>query len=669
MPASQRRPSRPPIPRSGADAPGWRRFFGTPDSPGREGAGAAAESNCSRVTASPPRAAGVLLDERVPRTLDGLEERLAGCARPGDRVEIWLFEGAARRRAAERGLRGLGVTAVLRSAYKPLVQFFLEEAGGALRRATIRYPVHPAAHPRRFLLEAYPLAPLLRGVETAFVAADGPSEAAGLHYRVEVERRTGERETHHIFAPNRVREDHLGERVLCPSGWLRVTGPDGGAPRVDEPIATDYESIFEHAMAAVRAASWGDREPYFERLVVRADVPDAERRLDVGEERLSPCEAMHEELYFSILEFFKDRAGRGVDDRTIRPGQIVPDVRETTDTPGVRVQIESAEQLVQAEVDRSAHLRRVQIESAEQAGGQERAYRTPARAPAPLETAASPLELIEIWEETAALPGRTIAAESRQGRPVRGVYRAGRRPPIVITAGQHANETTGVVGALRAARALAADSDASFAVIPAENPDGYALHRWLCERNPRHMHHAARYTALGDDLGARVREPWYERRARLEAQQMSGARLHINLHGYPSHEWTRPLTGYLPRGFQTWSIPKGFYLILRHHRAWAPRVPGLLEGLTAALARVPGLGEFNRAQLAAYEIHVGERPDRILHDIPCEVAEDDQAPFPLTLVTEFPDETIYGDLFVLAHTVQMETVLAAEAIYAGLRVL
>jgi hypothetical protein len=31
----------------------------------------------------------------------------------------------------------------------------------------------------------------------------------------------------------------------------------------------------------------------------------------------------------------------------------------------------------------------------------------------------------------------------------------------------------------------------------------------------------------------------------------------------------------------------------------------------------------------------------------------------VTLITEFPDETIHGDAFRFAHTVQMRTVLAA----------
>ena len=57
------------------------------------------------------------------------------------------------------------------------------------------------------------------------------------------------------------------------------------------------------------------------------------------------------------------------------------------------------------------------------------------------------------------------------------------------------------------------------------------------------MHHAARYTALGDDLEYRVKGALYEKEIRHKAREISQAQLHINLHGYPSHERTRPLSG------------------------------------------------------------------------------------------------------------------------------
>jgi hypothetical protein len=585
-----------------------------------------------------------LLDECVARTLETLLPRLMRDVKSEAHVEAWLFEPVQERRAVERRLAAHGITAVLRSAYKSLVHFFLEETDVAtLRRVTVHYPVCEHTHEKRFWLEAYPLAGMLPGVELHFRARPGPPE-----YCVELERRTGAYETVRVWAPHRLRDDHLGERVLVPTGWLRITPRGSTEPAVDEPVVTDLETVYERAMDAVRGHEWGTGEPYFDQLVIRADIPDADRRLPYGDECLSTAEALHEDLYFSMLEFFKRRAGRDPTDRTVQPGQIVPDIRQAAETPRVRVAVVAASEGPTPVVAPAG---------------------PPAGDPAAvnqsgLDWARAPLELAEVRRETAAIVGRTFGARSRQGRAVLGVHRPGRRPALVITAGQHANETTGVAGALRAARRLAGDPAASFAVIPLENPDGYALHRWLCQTNPRHMHHAARYTALGDDIGSRLHEPWYEKAARLDAQRLTGARLHVNLHGYPAHEWTRPLTGYLPRGFQTWSIPKGFYLILRHHREWAPRVPDFLERIAARLAQIPGLAELNRAQLAVFEAHTGERPEPILHGIPCEITQDDEAPFPVALITEFPDETVYGDPFVLGHTVQMEAALAAEDAYS-----
>ena len=45
---------------------------------------------------------------------------------------------------------------------------------------------------------------------------------------------------------------------------------------------------------------------------------------------------------------------------------------------------------------------------------------------------------------------------------------------------------------------------------------------------------------------------------------------------------------------------------------------------------------------------------------------DERHPTPLTLITEFPDETIYGEAYRFAHTVQMATVIAAEEAFASI---
>jgi hypothetical protein len=204
---------------------------------------------------------------------------------------------------------------------------------------------------------------------------------------------------------------------------------------------------------------------------------------------------------------------------------------------------------------------------------------------------------------------------------------------------------------------------AHFTISPLENPDGYALHQRLCVDNPRHMHHAARYTALGDDLEYRTEETAAghinEKQIRFDAQQLSGALLHVNLHGYPSHEWTRPLSGYVPRNFAMWTLPKGFFLVARYHAGWEPQAERLLDRVTQHLSAIPGLLAYNERQVALYEIHAGETGFRVINGFPCLASVDDRHTVPMTLITEYPDETIYGDDFIAGHTAQMDTVLSA----------
>ena len=229
----------------------------------------------------------------------------------------------------------------------------------------------------------------------------------------------------------------------------------------------------------------------------------------------------------------------------------------------------------------------------------------------------------------------------------------------MLTGGQHANEASGVVGALRGAQWLAAQPQAHFAVVPLENPDGYALFAQYRALHPQHMHHAARYTGLGDDLEYREQAPWYETEARKQAVALTQAQLHLSLHGYPAHEWTRPLTGYLPRGFTRWSLPRGFFLILRYQAAYKDLALQWLEALTESVSRLPGLAEFNRAQLQRYTSYLGADGFELRHGIACMLSQNDQQNIGVKLVTEFPDETIIGEEFVFAQQVQTETVRLA----------
>ncbi|NMK46538.1 peptidase M14 [Achromobacter sp. Bel] len=573
-----------------------------------------------------------LLEKTFDRTLDAWTHAYMAPAWRGAVVEGWLFEGVDARRAAEARLAQAGVTARFRSAYKPLVHFFLEEVEhDGLVSALVRYPLHEHAQAKRFTLEAYPLVALMAGVRVVMQAG-----ASDLHYDVTLTYADGHKVETRVFAPNQLGQAQDGKPELSPTGWLRVRDAEG-LVQTDAAQATEYQQVFRSIVDTVRNHPWGAHEPYFDRLEIRVDLPGMDFALPVDEEIVSTFEALHEDVYFSLLEHFQHHSGRPSGDRGLQPGQIIPDIRRHDGAARVQISVES--------------------------------FEAPAPVVAtPLDTALAqrrePLTAGHIASCMAAFGGDAFQAVSRQGRPVLGTYVRGPGPAVFISGAQHANETSGVVGALRAAQTLAAGGNAHFALIAAENPDGYALFNRLREHHPRHMLHASRYSALGDDIAYREHAPFFERDGRHQAHAISGAQLHINLHGYPAHEWTRPLSGYLPRNFELWTVPKGFFLVLRHHSGWSERARRLIEGVTARLARnVPGLVEFNARQLERFQAHALESGFDVLNGIPVQITESDREELPLALISEFPDETVYGDRFVFAHTVQMETVLAATELY------
>ena len=589
-----------------------------------------------------PMNSNPLLDLTFARTLDAWVARFDQSTWRGSFVQGWLFEGAAARRAAEGRLAAAGVQARLRSAYKPLLHYFLEEIDcSRLAAVTLTYPVHPHASPQRFLLEAYPLAAMLRGCALAFVAGSDD-----LHYQLALTFKDGQQLQASVFAPNRIHLDHLGATLLSPTGWLKVRTSTGLMPQIDAAQQTDHEQVFEKIVHTVQQHDWGTQEPYFERFDIRVDLPGIEQKLPVDHECISSTEALHEDIYFSLLEIFQRHSGRPEGDRRLQPGQIVPDVRLSNSAPRLRMAL--------SRFDAKAQDLRAGVQAIN------------AIAELPLDQVDSAPPLQRIAAEVQRLGGQRFGAPSRQGRRVEGIYHAGPGAAVFISGGQHANETSGVVGALRAAQALQAQGQPHFALIALENPDAYALHRELCVQHPQHMHHAARYSALGDDIEYRDQPPLYEREAREQALALSGAQLHINLHGYPAHEWTRPLSGYLPRGFESWTIPKGFFLILRHHPGWQAQGRALLEQVSAALREVAGLSEYNARQLALYERHAGKLPFEVINGTACSQSEISGVGAPVTLITEFPDETVTGERFRFAHTVQTHAALAAVSAWQQL---
>ena len=491
----------------------------------------------------------------------------------------------------------------------------------------VRYPVIEDVPEERFLLECYPLDALVGDRVVDFA----PLPLAGRHsvptYEVSLFANGKQTALHLVTAPNRWCDHPGGEACLTPTGWYRLTGEG-----CDEEgrLETDLEQAWKRVLDTLEKLDWSGADPLFERLTLTVEAPFYDRKLALDHHLISTSEALHEDLYFSALDLIRRRKGLPAGSRTLQPGQLAPDLHFRTDK--VRVKVASTRDPVDAEIRPD------------------------------LSTVADDLETADRWLPPAALSGHldalggtALVTTSRNGRPVEARHIEADGPVLFVSAGQHANETTGPIGALRAARRLKGQT--SVVVAPMVNPDGYALFGDLCRTCPDHMNHAARYTAGGDDLEYAARG--FENEIHHRVREEYGAWLHLNLHGYPAHEWVCPFSGYLPRGFEAWTLPKGFFLILRVHAGWRAAGEQVLETIARRLSQSDRLARFNADQLARYRRYAPHMPFEIRYGIPCHVSETDYGLFPVTLITEAPDETIYGEGFRLQHDAQMESVLAA----------
>jgi len=547
--------------------------------------------------------------------------------------EAWIFADRDTRLAIQAEFKDKGQVVTLHSAYKPLVSFFIESDIDWNTTSTLRVgvPVHPLnKDSQRFYLEAYPLSGLYPHIE--FYS----SERADAQYRVQWQC-TGElsREIT-VFAPNHVHDDCIGEQHLSPTAWLKLS--DGS---VDQPIDSAYEQLFWQTLAAIIAQPYRNQVPLFEQLLIDVTLPIKDHPLPFYDESISLREALHEEFYFSLLEWVQQRSNKPSGSRDIRPGQIVPNIRYG--------------ETYSSTVTLAAYPEQLPVVAS-----------TPALTPSALSSCDRTLTLAQVNGALTHLikhhQGKAFSGNSVLGQTVHGAIfehdtTAG---GALITGAQHANETTGVVGGLRACHDYLRQTPAfPIAIIPVHNVDGYQLYHQLLKDNPHHMHHAARYSAHGNDIEYQQPDEKYERALRDEGISRVNALLHLNLHGYPAHEWTRPLTGYIPKNFDLWSIPKGFFLIMRYQPGFASVARALIETVTCALGKVPTLVDYNQAQISCYEIHNQTKEFEVIQGFPVMFTESEQLVCPLTLITEFPDESIQGERFVLGQEAQRVTVLTA----------
>jgi hypothetical protein len=291
---------------------------------------------------------------RIP-TGSGAVQGLAFISRPGTvRAQV--------RREIERILRAKGYApaVVVLNAYKPGLSWLREVVQPALKaipqleRVRIAFrefaPDRPALEMKsRWLQELYP------GPDLLAAALGLPAE------RVRLSRRSRLREAYVVtawdrdgaqiyqagFTPRVSRLPYLpGHPEL---GWVHpCTGGlrlmRSGCVMMDENLPTDRERFWrffqesvlpelEGAMAARLAGGSGNLPPAFwDAADIDVRIPETDERLGIGEERIAPLEALHEDLYFVLLDHFRLFAEKHHLPAGIQFGRILP--RVSTVAPG-----------------------------------------------------------------------------------------------------------------------------------------------------------------------------------------------------------------------------------------------------------------------------------------------------------------------------------------------
>lgn len=312
---------------------------------------------------APPLAASrrILLRERIRAETEEHLETL-GALPPGvGEVEgvLWVGRPRALRRAllrrAERLLRSRGYRPRLRvlHAYKPGLCWLLEEILPRLKRLKGIGRVEIAFRPfraasglemeTRFLQEIYP-APDRLAAELGL-----PRRAVVLRrqenlpeaYRVRTFDRRGRLLLEEAITPRLARRPAFpgkpAEGFVHPAtGGIRLL--HDGRVLLDRAIPTDRERFWdivqrrflpalEAEMAGRLEGGGGPTGVFWEEVRIEAAIAEEERRIGVGEERIAPLEALHEDLYFGLLDAHREFCRRRGLEGVLHFGRIVPRIR------------------------------------------------------------------------------------------------------------------------------------------------------------------------------------------------------------------------------------------------------------------------------------------------------------------------------------------------------
>jgi hypothetical protein len=252
----------------------------------------------------------------------------------------------------------------------------------------------------------------------------------------------------------------------------------------------------------------------------------------------------------------------------------------------------------------------------------------------------SPKQSGEILARLAKFPGVTVywmgrtylgtniwAADILEPSPakLRSVAKLETLKAVVMYSGrQHANEVSSTSHILRLAEELVRDpkmrddlKKVNVVIHPIDNPDGANLSIDLMHITPNYFLHPGYHGSLTADVQTALwdEDPIYpESRTRRLLWQSWLPDAFLNPHGYPSHEWVQPFSGYTAwmirrmgvESTYSWWIPRGWFTSLSYlsdpKHEWSKDIAYELRARIAhAINGVPGAAALNASENSLYD--------------------------------------------------------------------
>lgn len=566
--------------------------------------------------------------------------------------------------------------------------------------------------PVRWLQEIYPIDEIFArklGIakeRIEFKKVPGMKEV----YRVRAWRR-GNRVYEAQFSPRWRRMNYLipfprlGKVHPC-MGWINVK--KDGKEMIDQEVRSGYGQIWEiyqreilpliqkevdHLSSRMKFSSG---YPVFEevRFDIHFNYPMEE--LGVDEERISPLEALHEDLYFVTLDFFDNYLKRkGMSKPSA--GRILPVIhpdyqeekgrleftllhREPVFGKNKKVNISlnglafrGSDRLVDLSIkagnqrnfkwlrDRiksfqscmsmACRIERVFEERKPRAGlriiaiGSDPMDKKPIEHKEKINPSNIPMERpigykegLNLIHSLKGLPGVNIVEEglSSGGLPIYSIEhtypcpsrfvshrkRAVLKPTLFINCRHHANEVSSTNAGLKLSYFLATRPrfqrllrKVNVVINPMENVDGVAVLEEMLTLTPKDKLHAGRYNRAGQEYYSEYfnpETPFGEARVKTKIWSRWLPDICADNHGFPSHEWEQPFSGYAPFRFREWWIPRTFFFFylpfLEAPKRSSQRIQSEAFGkrIWAALVKEKGVMKWNRIFSERYQKYRGQ---------------------------------------------------------------